>query len=133
MQPRVRVSQPPNGRAHLRPELNLPPQGSALRVFTLFARALLLRCPVCGRGGIFTSWFRTKRRCPSCGFSLEREEGYFSGAMAVNLVATELILTAVMVTLLVVSWPLAATWPAPPQLQIAWYASIAAAVLLPLL
>jgi hypothetical protein len=53
--------------------------------------------------------------------------------MAVNLVATEVILTAILVSLLIASWPLAASWPGPPQLQIAWYTSIVAAVVLPLL
>jgi uncharacterized protein (DUF983 family) len=103
------------------------------RVLVLFGRALLLRCAVCGSGGVMASWFRTKRRCPTCGFALEREEGYFSGAMAVNLIATELILTAVLVTLLVVSWPLVVTWPMAPSVQVTWYAAIAAAGILPLL
>src|SRR5688572_5986149 len=71
-------------------------QAGLSRVLVLFARAVLLRCPVCGGGDILASWFRTKPRCPTCGFALEREEGYSSGAMAVNLIATELVLTAVL-------------------------------------
>jgi len=98
-----------------------------------FARALILRCPVCGGGPLFDSWFHMKSRCPTCGFALEREEGYFSGAMAVNLIATEVILTTILVALLIVTWPLAATWPFTTEMQITWYAAIAAAVILPLL
>src|SRR5262249_40208696 len=73
---------------------------------TRFARALTLRCPVCGGRPLFDSWFHMKAGCPSCGFALEREEGYFSGAMAVNLIATEVILTTILVALLIVTWPL---------------------------
>jgi hypothetical protein len=73
-----------------------------------------------------------RHRCPTCGFALEREEGYFSGAMAVNLIVTEFSLTAVLVALMIISWPLVTTWPSPP-LQTAWIASIVAAGVLPLL
>lgn len=49
-------------------------------------RALLLRCPVCGKSHIFPSlrWTRTLRDwftpldgCPRCGYPYEREPGYF--------------------------------------------------------
>jgi uncharacterized protein (DUF983 family) len=105
---------------------------SLRQVLTRFARAVLLRCPVCGRGGLFTSWFKLRARCPNCGFALEREEGYFTGAMAVNLIVTELVLTTILITLLVVTWPLAASWPSPP-LTTAWFIAIAAAGILPIL
>jgi hypothetical protein len=52
--------------------------------------------------------------------------------MAVNLIATEVILTTILVALLLVSWPLGATWPMAPQVQVVWFAAIAAALLLPL-
>ena len=91
-----------------------------------------MRCPVCKGGNLFPSWFQMRHRCPNCGFALEREEGYFSGAMAVNLIVTEFSLTAVLVALMIISWPLVTTWPSPP-LQTAWIASIVAAGVLPLL
>src|SRR6266478_2601415 len=56
--------------------------------FMLLKRGLRQRCPVCGRGKIFKGWFKTYERCPACNFAFEREPGYYTGAMAVNLGAT---------------------------------------------
>ena len=52
--------------------------------------------------------------------------------MAVNLMACEFILTAILIALTIKTWPLALTWPSPP-LQTAWYVSIVAAGILPIL
>ncbi len=95
------------------------------RFLTRFTRALLLRCPVCGQGHVLASWFRLVPRCPYCGFALEREEGYFSGAMAVDLVATEVIITLGLLIAGILTWP-STPWDA------LWKASIAAALILPL-
>ncbi|HEY1350296.1 MAG TPA: DUF983 domain-containing protein [Ktedonobacteraceae bacterium] len=61
----------------------------------LFARGLRLRCPVCGRGKIFQGFLKTYQRCPVCHFTYEREPGYYTGAMALNLIVTELLLVAI--------------------------------------
>jgi uncharacterized protein (DUF983 family) len=50
----------------------------------MFGRALLLRCPYCGEGRAFRTWFRMHNRCPSCRFVFEREPGYFLGATYFN-------------------------------------------------
>ena len=42
----------------------------------LLRRALLLKCPHCGGGGIFESFFKLKAHCPTCGLRLERGEGF---------------------------------------------------------
>ena len=56
---------------------------SALRYL---GRALLLRCPVCGKSPIFLQalhtrslrdWFTPLDGCPRCGYPYEREAGYF--------------------------------------------------------
>ena len=67
------------------------------REFVLLWRGLLLRCPFCGKGKVFRSWFKMYEQCPVCHFVYEREDGYFSGALAINLVVSELLL-AVAVT-----------------------------------
>jgi uncharacterized protein (DUF983 family) len=55
------------------------------RVSLGFWRAIRLRCPYCGAGPLFVSWFKMVEACPGCGLRLEeREEGYFSGAMVTN-------------------------------------------------
>src|SRR5947208_3115042 len=38
----------------------------------MVARALLLRCPNCGAGGLFASWFKLRSACAVCGLVLER-------------------------------------------------------------
>jgi uncharacterized protein (DUF983 family) len=75
----------------------------------LFGRALHLRCPNCGEGEIFSSWFRMKAHCPVCGLKLERgEEGYQVGSYMFNLVASELVFAVVFVGIVIL------TWPSPP-------------------
>jgi uncharacterized protein (DUF983 family) len=65
----------------------------------LLRRGLRQRCPVCGRGKIFKGWIKTYERCSSCGFAFEREPGYYTGAIAVNLVVSELLITVIGVPL----------------------------------
>src|SRR6266705_2939824 len=67
--------------------------------FLLLKRGLRQRCPVCGRGCVFSGWFKTYERCPVCNFAYEREPGYYSGAMAVNLVVSELLIAAIAIPL----------------------------------
>ncbi|HEY0169970.1 MAG TPA: DUF983 domain-containing protein [Pyrinomonadaceae bacterium] len=54
-----------------------------------------LRCPVCGGASVFQSPFRVRPECPSCGSVFQREEGFFVGAIMINVVTTE---AAVMAT-----------------------------------
>jgi|SRR5579859_6828700 len=68
-------------------------------ILILFGRAIRLACPVCGEGRVFSGWFKMNDNCPVCGFHFEREEGYFTGAMAVNLVVSELLLAAIAIPL----------------------------------
>jgi uncharacterized protein (DUF983 family) len=69
----------------------------------LFAlgRALRLRCPQCGRGALFTSrfGFTMHERCPVCGLKWDRGNGYYIGALALNLVLTETVATALWLPL----------------------------------
>ena len=55
-------------------------------------RCLRLRCPACGRASIVASPFHIKERCPACGVHFKREEGFFVGAVAINLVTTEAVI-----------------------------------------
>jgi len=74
------------------------------------SRGLTLRCPRCGSSGILRNWFALRSECPTCGLSLDRgeSEDHWFGAVAVNLIAAELLGVAV-----IVAW-IAATWPAVP-------------------
>ncbi len=62
-------------------------------------------------------------RCSYCGWSYEREEGYWTGAMAINLVVTELVVAFGVIPPAVLQAPLL------PLLSI----GVAAAILLPIL
>ena len=38
-------------------------------------------CPNCSQGKVFKGFLKLNQKCPSCGFLLEKEEGYYIGAM----------------------------------------------------
>jgi uncharacterized protein (DUF983 family) len=96
------------------------------RTLLLLSRALRLRCPACGGGPIFRGWFQSRPRCPRCGLELEREEGYFLGAMLLNIIIAEGIFVVGFAAALVL------TWPNPPWTLLT-IASMVAVVLFPLL
>lgn len=64
-------------------------------VTRMLARCLRLRCPACGRSSIARGAFQIRHHCPSCGALFKREEGFFVGAVAINLVTTELLILVV--------------------------------------
>jgi uncharacterized protein (DUF983 family) len=55
------------------------------------------RCPRCGSGHLFQRWFHIVERCPRCGLRFEREEGYWAGALAINIGAAILVFILVFV------------------------------------
>ena len=61
---------------------------------TTLGRSLRLRCPACGRASVFERPFHVRHHCPACRALFKREEGFFVGAIAVNLVSTELVTLA---------------------------------------
>ena len=68
--------------------------------FRVLSHAVQLRCPRCGIGPLFRGWFRMHEACPHCGFSYEREPGFYLGSIYVNYGAT-VILTGALYALLV--------------------------------
>jgi uncharacterized protein (DUF983 family) len=54
----------------------------------LLLRGAFRRCPLCGAGAQFKSFFEKKDRCPRCHFPLKREEGHWIGALGMNTVVT---------------------------------------------
>ena len=69
----------------------------AISSLGLLGRGLRQRCPVCGKGKIFRGFIKTNERCPVCNFVFEREPGYYTGAIAANLIVTELVIAAVAI------------------------------------
>ena len=62
------------------------------RARRLCNRGLRLRCPECGLGRIYRSPFRMKAQCEYCDLIYEREQGYFIGAIYLNVIGTESLL-----------------------------------------
>ena len=67
--------------------------------FHVFARAARLRCPRCGVGPLFRGAFSMHESCPHCGFSYEREPGFYLGSIYLNYGVT-VILTGALYALL---------------------------------
>lgn len=66
------------------------------------ARGARLCCPACGRARVFRSPFRVRHHCPACLALFQREEGFFVGAIMINVVTTEAaVMAAAGVCLLV--------------------------------
>jgi uncharacterized protein (DUF983 family) len=58
---------------------------------------LRLRCPICGKGKLFSGYFDSPSRCPACGYFFMRESGYFLPHVVIGYAFT--VLTALG------SWP----------------------------
>jgi len=48
------------------------------------ARAIRLRCPRCGKGHLFRTWFLMHERCSECGLTFDRGPGYYLGSIYIN-------------------------------------------------
>jgi len=59
------------------------------RAKRIFFRSINLRCPACGEGRLYRSLFKMNDQCPFCDFVYNREQGYFVGAIYVNVIVTE--------------------------------------------
>lgn len=58
-------------------------------ILKTLARGARLCCPACGGRSVFQSPFRVRADCPACGTVFQREEGFFVGAIMINVVTTE--------------------------------------------
>ncbi|MGI8773451.1 MAG: DUF983 domain-containing protein [Actinomycetota bacterium] len=71
----------------------------------MLARGLRKRCPHCGRGKAFDGFFTMKDRCDVCSYRFEREEGYWTGAMIINIAACEIWFFVLFVGVLIATLP----------------------------
>lgn len=55
-------------------------------------RGIAGACPRCGHRGLWTSWFKMKERCPTCGYKIARDEGFWLGGYTMNVVIGEALL-----------------------------------------
>jgi uncharacterized protein (DUF983 family) len=73
----------------------------------MMGRALVRRCPWCGgRKAWFKGWFRKDERCHTCGLRWRRgQDGFETGAMTINTIATFGLLTVVLIVVTVATYP----------------------------
>jgi len=83
-------------------------------------RGLRLRCPVCGLGPLFRTYFAMYEACSSCGVRFAREHGQWVGSLDLN--------TFVVAFGLMIASAFSPLWPLPILLGV-WGA---AAIVIPL-
>lgn len=64
----------------------------------MLRRGARRRCPRCGGGHLFRTYWSIRDRCPRCGLLFAREPGYFTGVYLVNLAV---VLTVLFVVVMV--------------------------------
>jgi uncharacterized protein (DUF983 family) len=68
-------------------------------------RGFTKRCARCGSRHLFKRWFTMVPDCPRCGLHFEREAGYWTGALAVNMIIVGGLFVVSFVILLVLTVP----------------------------
>ena len=81
------------------PKHGLPSRGA------VFWRGLTRHCARCGSGHLFKGWTKMVPDCPRCGLHFERENGYWAGALALNIICTAGLLLIMFAVLLVATLP----------------------------
>ena len=61
------------------------------------SRGLRFRCPQCGEGRVFSSFFKMNDNCSVCGLSFYPESGYYAGAMYLDYMISAGIFLALFV------------------------------------
>jgi uncharacterized protein (DUF983 family) len=61
---------------------------------TVVWRGLKLRCPVCGKGKLFRTYFAMNDLCSCCGVGFAREHGQWVGSLDINTLLTAVVLMA---------------------------------------
>lgn len=75
-----------------------------LTVPRMLLRGFLRRCPLCGGGDCFASFFTKRERCPRCAFPLIREEGHWIGALGMNTVVTFGLMLVTLTVTVALQW-----------------------------
>lgn len=78
------------------------PRPRGIRMAT---RVLKLRCPRCGCGKLFRSFFMRAESCEHCEWKYEREEGYWVGGSEVHMFASYGLSVVIFMPLLIVLGP----------------------------
>ena len=71
----------------------------------LLLRGMLGKCPVCGGRKLFPRFLTIAKACPTCGYSFERESGWWLGAMTMNIGAAMVVFMVFLIGGLWITWP----------------------------
>jgi uncharacterized protein (DUF983 family) len=71
----------------------------------MFSRGFTRRCARCGSGHLFRNYFAMVADCPGCALHFEREQGYWAGALAINIIVTGGLFAVVFAALLIATIP----------------------------
>ena len=80
------------------------PHPAKLTIPRLVGRGLRRRCPLCGSGGCFRTFFEVRARCPTCNFPLRRDEGHWIGAIGMNTVVSFGLLLITLAVGIALTW-----------------------------
>jgi uncharacterized protein (DUF983 family) len=72
---------------------------------TAFARGFTRHCPRCGSGKLFRHYLTMVPDCPRCGLHFEREQGYWTGAIAVNFVCVGAVFAVTFLVAMILTVP----------------------------
>ena len=73
-------------------------------IWRLYSRAVRLRCPACGTGRLFRTWFSMHRRCERCDLDFHREPGFYLGSIYVNYGLTAALVSAAYMVCFLNDW-----------------------------
>ncbi len=71
----------------------------------IFWRGVTKRCPRCGSGHLYRRYLSLVPDCPRCGLHFEREDGYWGGALAVNIAIVMAIFIVTFVGIMIATVP----------------------------
>ena len=60
---------------------------------------------MCGSGGIWKSFGQTVDNCPGCGYRYNRESGYWTGGLVINIGIAMFLFFVVFVGGMLITWP----------------------------
>ncbi|MEQ1874717.1 MAG: hypothetical protein ABL953_13450 [Ilumatobacteraceae bacterium] len=75
-------------------------------VFTMFRRAAVLKCPLCGsRRTFIRCWLGRLERCRTCGIRWNREQGFELGSVGLNFLFTFIVIAVGMIAAFIATAP----------------------------
>ena len=80
------------------------PHPAKLTIPRLLWRGVRRRCPLCGSGGCFRTFFEVRDRCPTCSFPLRRDEGHWIGAIGMNTIVSFGLLLVTLSVGIALTW-----------------------------